>query len=229
MTDLIDNSDVVVLIVDNNPVNVGIEQAILRKAGYCTASASDGTACIEAARKLKPDLILLDIVMPKMNGIEACKVLRQDEETRDIPIIFVTGRTHAEALREAFESGGTDYVRKPVNRIELLARIKSVLSQRILTQKLLEEGRFKGVLEMAGAVCHELNQPMQAIIGHCQLLMMDVSEDQPLYQDLSEIKGQIDRMAKITKRLMGITRYKTCDYVGGGRIVDIDEASRTAK
>ena len=225
MVNLIDSSQILILIVDDNPVHLRMEQMMLSKKGYRTAVATNAAGCIEAARKLKPDLILLDIVMPEMNGLDACKVLRRDERTKDIPVIFVTGRTDDEVLQEAFESGGTDYVRKPVSAIELLTRISSALSQKILIQKLLEEEKLDGMLEMAGAVCHELNQPLQVISGYSTLLMMDMAENHELYGYVTEIREQVERMAAITKKLMGITRYEACHYVGKTRIVDIDRAS----
>lgn len=225
MINLIDSSQTLILIVDDNPVNLRMEQRMLSKKGYRTAVATNAAGCIQAARKLKPDLILLDIVMPEMNGLDACKVLRRDERTKDIPVIFVTGRTDDEVLQEAFESGGTDYVRKPVSATELLTRISSALSQKILIQKLLEEEKLDGMLEMAGAVCHELNQPLQVISGYSTLLMMDMAENHELYGYVTEIREQVERMAAITKKLMGITRYEACHYVGKTRIVDIDRAS----
>lgn len=215
------------LIVDDNPTNIKTLQIILEKSGYCTVSAMDGATCIEMAKNERPDLILLDINMPEMSGIEVCKALRRDEQSNDIPVIFVTASTDNETLREAFESGGTDYVRKPVNRIELLARIESILTQKILMQKLLEEEKLQGVLEMAGAACHELNQPMQTISGYSELLLMDISENNPLYRNIKTIKEQIDRMGKITRKLMRITKYKTREYLNR-KIIDIDQALDSA-
>ncbi len=93
----------------------------------------------------------------------------------------------------------------------------------------LKMERLQGVLEMAGAVCHELNQPMQAVSGYCDLLMADMSQDGPVNGDLERIKVQIDRMGAITKKLMRITRYETKSYLEGSKIIDIDKASREAK
>lgn len=217
------------LIVDDNPINIRVVQVMLEKNGYRTVSAMDGVTCIEMAKNGRPDLILLDINMPEMSGIEVCKALRRDEQSNDIPVIFVTASTDDETLREAFESGGTDYVRKPVNRTELLARIESILTQKILMQKVLEEEKLQGVLEMAGAACHELNQPLQAISGMCELLMMDMTENDQRHSNIQKIKQQIDRIAEITRKLMGITRYTTRSYIGDSKIIDIDKASDAVK
>jgi CheY-like chemotaxis protein len=220
-----DTSDITILIVDDNPVNVKLGQALLEREGYRTVSALDGRECLETAKRLKPDLILLDIFMPEISGIEVCKALRRDIQTRPIPVVFLTANTDNKILKAAFESGGRDYVRKPVNKTELLLRIKCVLDQEKLGQTLLEEEKLKAVLEMAGAVCHELNQPMQTVAGYAQILIMNTDPEDPLAARVEKIKQQIDRMGKITRKLTRITRYETKDYILGKKIIDIDKAS----
>ncbi|HHC25655.1 MAG TPA: hypothetical protein ENK58_09670 [Desulfobacterales bacterium] len=103
--------------------------------------------------------------------------------------------------------------------------MKSALTHQELTKKLLEEEKLEGVLEMAGAICHELNQPMQSILGFSQLLMDDMAEDNPNYEYIRIIKSQIDKMGRITKKLMRITRYETCEYIESTKIIDIYKAS----
>ena len=226
MPDIIDVSGNTILLVDDSPVSSMVVSLILKKnSDYRTVRVYDGTACIKKAKEVKPDLILLDIQMPGMNGIEVCKVLRKDEQTLNIPIIFVTANTDDETLKEAFEAGGTDYVRKPVNKIELLARIKSVLLHKRLEKKLLQEEKLSGVLEMAGAICHELNQPMQVVSGYSELLMMDMEKDNLAHTYAKTIKEQTDKMGSITRRLMSITKYETQDYIKGSKIIDINKAS----
>ena len=229
MPDIMDVSGSTILVVDDSPVSSMIVSLMLKKnKDYCTVRVWDGPACIKKAKEVKPDLILLDIQMPGMNGIEVCKVLKKDERTHDIPVIFVTASTDNDTLKEAFESGGTDYVRKPLNKIELLARIKSVLLHRKMEKKLLEEEKLKGVLEMAGGICHELNQPMQVVSGYTELLLMDIGKENSAYPYIKMIKEQTDEMGSITRKLMRITKYETQDYIEGGRIIDIDKAAGAA-
>ena len=225
MTNLVDMSGSTVLVVDDNPVNIGIIQKILEKNGYRTFSVTSGAGCIEAANKFDPDLVLLDIYMPEMSGIEVCAVLKQDMRTNGIPVIFVTANTDNEVLKEAFEAGGTDYVCKPVNKIELLARIKSALTQKKLTEKLFIEEKLDGVIEMAGAISHEMNQPLQAVSGISELMLMCIPEDDPMHGQIRRIKDQAIRMGDITRKLMRITKYETKDYMGDVKIIDIDKAS----
>ena len=226
MPDIMDVSKSTVFIVDDSPVTTKIISRMLKKnSDYYSVKIWDGPECIKKAKEVKPDLILLDIQMPGMNGIEVCKVLRKDEQTHDIPVIFVTANTDNETLKEAFESGGTDYVRKPVNKIELLARIKSVLIQKKLEKRLMEKEKLNGVLEMAGGICHDLNQPMQVVSGYSELLLMDMGKENLAYPYIKMIKEQIDEMGSITRKLMRITKYETKDYTEGSIIIDIDKAA----
>jgi len=214
-----------ILITDDNQVSVQFMDTILKKNGYQTVSALNAKDCLKYAVENQPDLILLDISMPETSGIEVCKKLRQTSRTNHIPIIFVTANTDDSVLSTAFEAGGTDYVRKPVNRIELLARIKSVLVNQELTIKRVQEEKLQGILEMAGAVCHELNQPLQLIAGYTELSLTELSQDDPMFESITKIKVHVDKMGEITKKLMGITSYETKHYGGRTKIVDIDRSS----
>jgi CheY-like chemotaxis protein len=100
---------------------------ILAADRFEVVTASNGLEAQEKARRERPDLILMDIVMPQLNGIQACKALRQDPETKHIPIILVTTRGEAESMEQGYESGCNDYVTKPVNSAELLSKVRNIL------------------------------------------------------------------------------------------------------
>jgi PAS domain S-box-containing protein len=89
----------------------------------------------------------------------------------------------------------------------------------------VQKERLQGALEMSGSICHELNQPLQYVSGSSELLIMDMSKDDPIYNTICKMRDQIKRMGKITKKLMSITRYETCEYAGGKFIIDLDKAS----
>lgn len=218
------NHKYTILIIDDAPANIRVLVETLMNE-YEISVATNGPEGLEIVRSNQPpDLILLDIIMPEMDGYEVCKAIRSDPRTKDIPVIFVTANTDDQTLEEAFQAGGTDYVRKPISRIELMARIRSALNHQELVRKLIQEEKLEGVLEMAGAVCHELNQPMQTISGFSQLLLMNLPKTDPKYEHLSIIKKEIENMAEITKKLMRITRYETCQYIDNLKIIDINKA-----
>lgn len=115
-----------VLVVDDSALQLAFEQALLADEDVELLMAHDGKQAFECARQHRPDLILMDIVMPMMDGIEAARLLRQDPLTVDIPIIMVTSQREAEYMERAFVGGCNDYVTKPVCKAELLAKMASL-------------------------------------------------------------------------------------------------------
>ncbi|GBC60225.1 diguanylate cyclase [Desulfonema ishimotonii] len=116
-----------ILIVDDVPKNIQIVANILQNQGYSMAFAQSGDAALELTRTNPFDLILLDIMMPDMDGFEVCKRLRENPSTRHVPILFLTAKTDTESVVRGFETGGMDYVIKPVKEAELLARVRTHL------------------------------------------------------------------------------------------------------
>lgn len=117
-----------ILLVDDSATAIMWERMILQKEPYELAIARDGLEAVDKAASDCPDLILMDVVMPRMDGFEACRALRTRAETRDVPIIMVTTRGEAENVERGFASGCTDYITKPIDRLELLAKVKSYLA-----------------------------------------------------------------------------------------------------
>lgn len=115
-----------ILLVDDAATILMMEQMILR-GPYDLVTAKDGQEAVEKAEVEKPDLILLDVVMPRLGGFEACKQIRTRESTQSIPIIMVTTRSEAESLETGFQNGCNDYVTKPINPTELLEKVKNQL------------------------------------------------------------------------------------------------------
>lgn len=124
-----------ILIVDDVADNIRVLGNILKNRGYSIITATSGEQGINIARAKKPDLILLDIQMPGMDGFQVCKTLRAGDETRDIPVIFLTARTETDDLVRGFDMGGVDYITKPFNTPELIARV----SLQIELKKLRDE------------------------------------------------------------------------------------------
>ena len=118
-----------ILLVDDSETILMMEQMILQKESYEIVMARDGQEGIAKAVETKPDLILMDVVMPKMNGFEAIKRLRQREETKSVPIVMVTTQAEMESMEAGYVSGCNDYVVKPIDRLELLAKVKNLLSE----------------------------------------------------------------------------------------------------
>ncbi|HXS15811.1 MAG TPA: adenylate/guanylate cyclase domain-containing protein [Polyangiaceae bacterium] len=116
-----------ILVVDDAPENIQAISAILRAQGYQVLAATDGARALEVLKKLRPDLLLLDVIMPELDGFEVCKRLKATPEFAEIPVIFLTGKSETEDVVRGFEVGAVDYVTKPFNSHELLARVRTHL------------------------------------------------------------------------------------------------------
>lgn len=116
-----------ILLVDDSSTILMMEKFILRNDPFDLITATNGEEAVLKAVAQQPDLILLDVVMPRMNGFEACRAIREHEATRHIPIIMVTTRGEAANVETGWVSGCTDYVTKPINAVELLAKVRSLL------------------------------------------------------------------------------------------------------
>jgi diguanylate cyclase (GGDEF)-like protein len=119
-----------IMVVDDISQNLHLLDQILNTAGYNTTFCTDGQQALERLQFTQPDLILLDLMMPDLSGIDVCKAIRAHPEQNELPIIFITASNEREHLLEAFEQGANDYVTKPVHALELLARVKTHLSLR---------------------------------------------------------------------------------------------------
>ena len=117
-----------ILLVDDSSTILMMESMMLHEGTYDLVTAKDGEECVEKALAERPDLILLDVVMPKIDGFETCRRLRAEEATRGTPVIMVTTRGESQNMEKAFEAGCSDYVTKPINKVELLNKVRSYLS-----------------------------------------------------------------------------------------------------
>jgi two-component system cell cycle response regulator len=142
-----------VLIVDDNPQNVELLQAFLESLNVKITTATDGVDALEKVAANNPDLILLDVMMPRMSGFQVCKKLKSDPKTKDIQILMVTALNELGDIEQASECGTDDFVSKPVNKFELVTRVKSLLRVRHL----------KSELERALTYLHEIEQDEEAL------------------------------------------------------------------
>lgn len=118
-----------VLIVDDSNTTLMLERLMLSHSPYDIVCAKDGLEAVEKARSEMPDVILMDLVMPKMNGLEALQSIRGNAATRDIPIIMVTTRGEPQNREAGYAFGCTDYMTKPLNSVELIAKLRNVLGE----------------------------------------------------------------------------------------------------
>jgi two-component system alkaline phosphatase synthesis response regulator PhoP len=135
-TDKNEDKTPVVLVVDDNQQNLELLQAYLEDLDCQTIPAHDGYQALEIIAKNPPDLILLDVMMPRMSGFEVCRRIKKDPKTSDIPVIMVTALNEFGDIERGIDSGTDDFLSKPVNKLELLTRVKTMLKLKDLTDKL---------------------------------------------------------------------------------------------
>jgi CheY-like chemotaxis protein len=212
----------IMVVVDDCPALEEVAD-ILKKDGYTVRSASDGRQCLESARHIRPDLILMDVGRPDSDGIETCRRLKADPTLQPIPVILMISDSNGRTLEAAYNSGARDFIRQPVNRLELLARIDVLVKLNQIMEKRAEAEKLKGDLETAGGVCHSLNQPLQYVLGAVQILLMDMSPEDKMFKSLDMIRKKVEQMGTITRKLAEVTRYRTKPHVGGQHILDIEK------
>ena len=212
-----------ILIAEDDYVSRLLVKKAVAKAGHETIVAENGKAAWEAYQKEGPHMVISDWMMPQMDGVELCRKLREQERKDPIYLILLTSRSDSRDLVQGLESGADDYIAKPYDNAELKARVNVGCRMLLLQNEMREREKLQGVLEMAGAVCHELNQPLQVVSGYSEMLL-ETEEDDRNYEALKSITQGIKRIGELTGRIMRITRYKAKPYLKGS-IVDISQAS----
>lgn len=195
-----------ILVVDDQPINVQLLRHKLERAAMRVATATDGRGALLAVQAEKPDLILLDVMMPDMDGIEVCMHLQESEENRDIPVIFVTARTSKEAKIDGLAIGAVDYITKPVDLDEMLARVKtqlrfsSVNREKLALQRRLAEARRAATIgAVTEGISHNMNNILGVALGYLDILK--ASTDKP-----ERVKFAAENVDTALKRVIAIIR-----------------------
>jgi len=178
-----------ILVVDDTPANLKLLTSILSANGYKVRPASSGMIALRSVEAILPDLILLDIRMPEIDGFEVCKKLKADKHTRDIPVIFISAMDDVKDKVKAFNVGGIDYVTKPFEPEEVLARINTHVTLRILQRELenqniqlkelmrkqqeqeqmmIQQSKMAAMGEMISAIAHQWRQPLNTLALYIQ-------------------------------------------------------------
>jgi signal transduction histidine kinase len=186
------NGPATILIVDDSPINLQLLKLVIGSSTeYRTITAEDGRAVFEITDKKDaplPDLILLDIMMPEMDGFEVARRLKSDERTAGIPILFITALGDVESKVRAFQNGGVDYISKPFNKDELMARVDAQIRVKMLNDELKKKNEELQCLnvelghlneqknQLIGMVAHDLRSPLTVIMGVGDLLGLQAKE-----------------------------------------------------
>ncbi len=197
-----------ILIVDDQPINVQLLKRKLEREGLRVVPAYSGIEALDLIAKSKPDLILLDVMMPDMDGIEVCRRLQASADTRSIPVIFVTARTSKEGKIEGLSVGAVDYITKPIDLDETLARVQtqlrflSVNREMIdLQRRLVDARRAATIGAVTQGIAHNLNNLLGVVIGHLDLIKAYYDKPEQVKKNAAQIDNAIARIVSIIKQL----------------------------
>ncbi len=212
-----DNKKAVILMVDDNSQNLKVAGNILKKNGYTTAAAKSGRQALQFVNLEKPDLILLDIMMPEMDGYQVCTHLKANSETADIPIIFLSASVAVKDEAYGLELGAVDYISKPISSPRLLARVKTHLALKYARENLEKQNEILAenvrLREDVDRITHhDLKTPLSGIIGFPEAIKLsgDTNEEQNEMLDMIEESGY--RMLNMINLSLDLYKMETGNY-----------------
>jgi CheY-like chemotaxis protein len=200
-----------ILVVDDQPINVQLLKRKLEREGMTVITAYSGQEALNLVATDRPDLILLDVMMPDMDGIEVCQRLQKDEDTRSIPVIFITARTTKEGKIEGLGVGAVDYITKPIDLDETLARVQTQLRFVHINRELIDLQRRLGESRRAatiGAVtqgiAHNLNNLLGVVIGYVDLIKAYHDKPELVKKNAQHLDDAVSRIVNIIKQLTNL-------------------------
>ena len=218
-----------ILVIDDLPENVFMLQDRLEHEGYEVLTAYDGFSGMEKAKTDLPDLILLDIMMPDITGLEVCKILVNDPLTKDIPIILVTAKSGAEDTKEGLEAGAFDYIKKPFNKIDLLARVKSALKLSEAHKIVLESEKRDTFLATVVTANHKIKQPLTLLSLSSAALKRELLKDEiskeAVLKRINYIDVAIKEINDVLNQLNSIKEPILSDYTSNIKMIKFEEDS----
>jgi len=216
-----------ILVIDDLPENVFMLQDRLEHEGYEVITAYNGKSGIEKAKSELPDLILLDVMMPDITGIEVCKTLVADNETSGIPIILVTAKSGAEDTKEGLEAGAFDYIKKPINRIELIARVMSALKLSDANKLVLAAEKKNTFVATVVTANHKIKQPLTLLSLSSAAIKRELEKDEisreVLLGRLKYIETAIKEIADVLDKLNSIKDPEIAEYTNSVKMINVEE------
>jgi signal transduction histidine kinase len=199
-----------ILIVDDAADTVELLRKRFRSEGYDTAEAYDGEEALQKVEEYNPDLIVLDVMMPKLDGYEVCRRLKTDENRKYIPILMLTAKGEVENKVKGLEIGADDYLAKPFDYKELSARAKSLLTIKAAHEKLVEEEKSEALEKMMDEVAHEIRNPLASIGGFAKRVYDKLPEGDSNKKYMEMIMDDVLKLENMVKQLIDLKTVAVC-------------------
>jgi len=200
-----------ILVVDDQPINVQLLKRKLEKEGIEVSTAYSGQEALARVEENRPDLILLDVMMPDMDGIEVCMRLQASKASRAIPIIFVTARNNKEGKLEGLAVGAVDYITKPIDLDETLARVQTQLrvveinrEMIALQRRLIEARRAATIGAVTQGVAHNLNNLLGVVMGYLALIKTHYDKPEQVKRNAAQVETAVQRIVSIIRQLSSL-------------------------
>ncbi len=220
--------DITILIVDDNISNLELLGNILKNENYRLAFAKNGKDALKLAHKINPDLILLDIMMPEMDGYEVCINLKNDIRTKEIPVIFLTAKAETEDLVKGFNIGGVDFITKPFNKDELFVRINTHIELKLAKEKLLKQAiELKKTNDtkdrLFSIISHDLRGPLGGIKNMIELLIYEYKSDVEFTgKSLYILKQTAEKTETLLENLLFWSKSQKGEITINAKIININ-------
>ncbi len=212
-----------ILLVEDEKDTRFILERLLTKNNYEVLSAKDGSEALKLLENYLPKAILADWTMPVMDGIELCKILKKDEKFKTIYFIVLTARASLKDRVTGLDIGADDFLVKPIENQELLARIRSGVRIFNLQNELKNLEHNKAIIEMACTIGHKINNPLSSLLISVKNIETELLElhQSKFSEDLMIITESIDRIKTLTESLVNIQKPTIIDYSSGSKMIDI--------
>ena len=207
-----------ILIVDDDPVTLTSTSLKLKKFGYVVETQSDANGVVSSVASFQPDLILLDVVMPGMSGIEVLKKIRLVYSPIELPVIMVTSTESTDVITSALKFGANDYISKPINIEVTVARMQTQLTTASLHRELMEKKELEAIHALIVTYNHEINSPL-----NIALLNLDCAADSGDLKSIENARSALLRVAEIVKNIASIKErgFTYTDYLKSTKMISI--------
>ncbi|MCB0210203.1 MAG: response regulator [Anaerolineae bacterium] len=210
-----------ILIVDDEPTSRDTMEGLLYKEGYHLTFASNVSGALDQLDQTEPDVILMDVMMPGIDGFEACRRIKNDKQWQHIPLVLVTALNSKEDIVRGLDAGADEFLSKPVNGIELRARVRSMLRIKKQYDELSRMLRLRE--DLASMIVHDLRVPLTSILGFSELLLVEKNVDEQQRTDLERIYHQAQRMNSLINDLLLLAKAECDQFILNRSTVDITQ------